>query len=287
MSLGSTRLRTFALSMPEVWRGVHDLARRYIDEFRDALADADVVVWTLGTADVLRAASSGIPLCSGNGIAREAYQLATLDTSEVIAAVDNVRRLSRALRGGAEQQLVLSVSPQRYFWDTLVQRPRDPGQVDFVRNSSSKSRLRCAVDALCADDPDTRYFPSYELVLDQLRIVEPMFDGIGVTHVSSSAPGFVIAAFEKYRLAPSTKHYLTIRRKIERLLELHAHCEGVGDVLLRRMDVVARDIADLQENNSGRDRLLRIENTVRRLLVNADEPPVAARRVNTDSPARH
>lgn len=268
-------------------QGVHDLARRYIDEFRHALAEADAVAWTLGTADVLRSVSSGVALCSGNGIDREAYQLATLDTSEIIASIDKVRRRSRGLRGGAPQQWVLSVSPQRYFWDALVQRPHDPAHVDFVRNSSSKSRLRCAVDALCASDPDTQYFPSYELVIDQLRMVEPMFDGVGVTHVSSSAPGFVIAAFEKHWLAPSAHQYLRIRRRLERLLELHGYCEGVRDVLLRRMQAVARDIAELPEHHAGRDRLLRLLNRARRQVATADEPPPPAQGINAHPPARY
>jgi hypothetical protein len=263
-------------------QGVYDLARRYLDEFRKAVAEADLVAWTLGTADVLRAVNSGTPLCSGNGIDREAYRLATLDTAEVIASVDEVRRLCRSLRGGAPQHWVLSVSPQRYFWDALVQRPRDPSHVDFVRNSRSKSRLRCAVDALCTDDADTQYFPSYELVLDQLRMIEPMFDGVGVTHVSATAPGFVIAAFEKHWLAPSAHHYLEVRRKIERLIELHGYYEGVGEVLKGRVEAIARDIAELPEHDSGRDRLLRLISRARNEMADADESPTAAPGVNAD-----
>jgi hypothetical protein len=54
-------------------------------------------------------------------------------------------------------RIVLTVSPVRHLRD------------GFIENNRSKAVLLHAVDMICQSDPSVYYFPSYELIIDDLR----------------------------------------------------------------------------------------------------------------------
>ena len=81
-------------------------------------------------------------------------------------------------------KIVLTVSPVRHVKDGLVE------------NNRSKAQLLTAVHNLCESIDNTFYFPSYELVVDDLR--DYRFFKKDLVHPSDIAVDYVQEAFLKF-----------------------------------------------------------------------------------------
>lgn len=229
------------------------LTRRYLRELEGALLKADIIVWTLGTADVLRSRATGQVLCSANGLSPDTYQFDLLDLSQILEAMLAVWGEITSRR--APPALIITLSPQRYFWDAQVLSGADVNETSYVRNVQSKSRLRCAIDAFCERVPEAIYFPAYEIVLDELRLMEPLFDGRSLTHVSATTPGIVLERFERAHFSNELHEYHDCLRKVRRLNHIRRYCEGVDQVLAAKLAHLSSEAARLERAGIAGERL--------------------------------
>lgn len=113
---------------------------------------ADTVIVTLGTAFVWKHLSDG--LIVSNCLKRPGYEFAheRLSLEEVKACLD------RMLAAGAGKEFIFTVSPIRHLWKGAHS------------NQVSKATLLLAVETVLESNPGiVRYFPAYEIVLDELR----------------------------------------------------------------------------------------------------------------------
>lgn len=130
------------------------LLQANLEKSRQFLAHTDFVLLTLGTAFVYKHIELDKIVSNCHKIPSSTFERFCLSAQEVeIAlreAVNQLRELNPAMR------IVFTVSPVRHLKD------------GFAGNSLSKATLRLGIEAL-AEEGMASYFPSYELVLDDLR----------------------------------------------------------------------------------------------------------------------
>ena len=140
-----------------------------------ALAAADYVVLTFGTAWVYRLADSG--------------------RRERLSAAEIVREYGELLSGPlAGKQVLLTVSPVRHVKDGLE------------GNSLSKAILRTAAASLAEGFRDVYYFPSFEIMNDDLR--DYRFYEEDMVHPSAQAVDYIWGKFTEFAMDPDTRALL-------------------------------------------------------------------------------
>lgn len=150
----------------------------------EALAAADRVIVTFGTARVYEHDGRVVANCHKQPAGE--FRCRMLDVGEI---VDEWSELLRgALRG---KQVLFTVSPVRHAGDGLE------------TNSLSKALLRVAVARLVELHPHARYFPAYEILLDDLR--DYRFYADDLVHPSPAAVAYVRERFEAYAFDAATR----------------------------------------------------------------------------------
>ena len=118
----------------------------------EALTEAKVVIITFGTAFAYRLNDSG------EVVANCHKQPQRLFSREMLSAEDIVQRYNALLQGPlADKRVIFTLSPVRHLGDGLEQ------------NSLSKATLRVAIAEIVAKNENADYFPSYEIMMDELR----------------------------------------------------------------------------------------------------------------------
>ena len=165
------------------------------------LKDAQVVIITFGTAFVFRNKQSG------DVVANCHKQPQTLFQREMMSAEQIAARYISLMQGPlAGKQVIFTVSPVRHLADGLEQ------------NSLSKATLRVAVDLIQKACPNAYYFPSYEIVMDELR--DYRFYADDMTHPSRMAIDYIWERFGEVAFSDKTK---ALNERIERIVKASEH----------------------------------------------------------------
>ena len=139
---------SFARETPEAFLADANAA---LDAAVAAFAAADTVIITLGTAWVFRLASTGEVVSNCHKVPAREFTRDLMSVGEISAM------LAAVVRRHPEKRWIFTVSPIRHLADTLH------------GNQISKSTLLLAIDALQRECPTVDYFPSYEIMMDELR----------------------------------------------------------------------------------------------------------------------
>ena len=139
-----------------------------------SLAEADWVILTFGTAWVYEHEGRVVANCHKQPASQ--FERRRLSVTEI------VERYSRLFEGILrDKKVVLTVSPVRHIGDGLQE------------NSVSKATLRLAVEELVAKYENAHYFPSYEILIDDLRDYRYYADDLA--HPSNMAVDYVWERF--------------------------------------------------------------------------------------------
>lgn len=169
-----------------------------LDQFRSYISSATHIVLTFGSAWGYRySATSEI-------IANCHRQDPSCFTKELIQpeAISNV--FSPLFECLKDKTIILTVSPVRHLRDTLE------------LNSVSKSSLRLACHRLSSSFEHVHYFPSYEIVLDELR--DYRFFSEDMLHVSPTAVGYIWDNFADVWLSSSANQLVMSWKKVRQSL---------------------------------------------------------------------
>lgn len=144
---------------------------------RARLLESDLVVITLGTAWIYEMDGQVVGNC--HKLPESHFSRRRVGTNEVAGALrtilenDNLR----------DKRVILTVSPIRHKKDGLHE------------NQLSKATLLLAIEELIREDNHREYFPSYEIVLDELR--DYRFYAEDMVHPNKQAVDFVWERFEE------------------------------------------------------------------------------------------
>ena len=161
----------------------------------EALAKAKVVIVTFGTAWVYRLKENG------RVVANCHKQHQSLFSREMLSIEEIVERYAPLMEGVlAGKKVIMTVSPIRHLSDGLE------------ANSLSKAILRVAIDKLAERYDNVHYFPSFELLNDDLR--DYRFYADDMTHPSAVAIDYIWERFEEYAFSAATTDIIKRLRKI-------------------------------------------------------------------------
>jgi len=152
------------------------------------------VIITLGTAWVFRHVESGEIV--SNCLKRPAAEF----SRERLSVDQIVALLFATVRSYPDKQFIFTVSPVRHLGDGAH------------GNSLSKATLLLAVDKVCEAFPGrAAYFPSYEILLDELR--DYRFYAEDMVHPSAQAADYIFERFMEAALPLSEKDRLEENRR--------------------------------------------------------------------------
>ncbi|QTH71048.1 GSCFA domain-containing protein [Pseudoalteromonas xiamenensis] len=171
------------------------------------LVNADYVVITFGNAIYQRVKDSGLTLCHGGGLPNALYDVIKSPYEEVLEHVQDCLKQIRLIN--EQCAVILTVSPQRYGWlmnanlstgiNEILDLDKGSATNWLINSNLDKAKLRLAVDAVIESNSIEQlyYFPSYEIVMDELRDYEGFnHDVKDLMHVNMpNTPNYVINKF--------------------------------------------------------------------------------------------
>lgn len=164
-----------------------------------ALQNADWVILTFGTAWVYEREGRVVANCHKQPASQ--FSRRRLSVAEIVERYDAL--FEGVLR---DKKVVLTVSPVRHIGDGLQE------------NSVSKATLRLAVEELVARYENAHYFPSYEILIDDLRDYRYYADDLA--HPSKMAVDYVWERFCEYALTEKAQRLLP---QIEQIVSAAEH----------------------------------------------------------------
>jgi hypothetical protein len=141
-------------SAPEKEQTLSDINRQ-MKEGSSFLKKTTRLILTFGTAQVYTLKETGKIVANCHKFPADYFEKRLLSVGEVVKTLTSTFSALKSINPKLE--IILSVSPIRHYRDGLIE------------NQRSKATLLLAVAEICQNLPFTHYFPSYEVVMDELR----------------------------------------------------------------------------------------------------------------------
>ena len=165
--------------------------RASIETMQKALKEASVVIVTFGTAWVYEMNGAIVGNC--HKLPESCFNRRRLSVEEIVEAWKPI------LAQYPDKKWLFTVSPIRHIRDGLHE------------NQISKATLLMAVEAISHQHSVVSYFPSYEIMLDELR--DYRFYADDLVHPSSLAVNYIWERFVACFCTPQTKNELVLQHK--------------------------------------------------------------------------
>ena len=191
---------SFSAATPE---GVVRNIRVRLEQAHKELKQLDWLMLTFGTAYVYEQKKTGKVVANCHKLPEKDFVRRRLETDEITE--DYILLLDELISLNPKIKILFTVSPIRHVRDGMH------------ANQLSKSVLLLAIDRLMQRYPQaTFYFPSYEIILDELR--DYRFYADDMVHPSSLAVNYLWERFSETFFCPETqaliKECATIRKAI-------------------------------------------------------------------------
>ncbi len=172
---------------------------------KELLKNAGVLILTWGTSWVYRYKKTGDVVCNCHKIPAKEFTRTQLTTREIIAAYEDL--LPQLFEFNKNLKIIHTVSPVRHWKDGAH------------GNQLSKASLLLAGDALQKQFPEQFfYFPSYEIVMDELR--DYRYYAEDMIHTSNQTTAYIWEKFQQVLVHGSSMEIIT---DLEHLLKMKEH----------------------------------------------------------------
>ena len=162
------------------------------------------LILTFGTAYVYTQKVDNKVVSNCHKLPERHFNRRMLEIDEIIDVYEPLLKILREKRPNLK--VLFTVSPIRHIRDGLH------------ANQLSKSTLLLAIDKLCKMHPDSNfYFPSYEIMIDELR--DYRFYADDFVHPSNLAIEYIWQRFSSIFFSSSTKNIMQECEKIDKLLQ--------------------------------------------------------------------
>lgn len=169
-----------------------------IKEAAAFLKQTDVLIITWGTAWVYYYRKDGCLVANCHKLPATDFQRSRLEIGDIVAAYSLLLERLFALRPGLK--VLLTVSPIRHWKDGAH------------GNQLSKATLLLAVEQLVERFTQVTYFPSYEIVMDELR--DYRFYAADMLHISSQGIEYIWEKFKNLYIGKGTQE---VMKKVDKL----------------------------------------------------------------------
>ncbi|MEI6411922.1 MAG: GSCFA domain-containing protein [Bacteroidota bacterium] len=168
------------------------------------LKQADILFLTLGTAELFYLLESNRVVANNHKMPAALFGQKRLNVAEISTQLDRAFKKIQEINQNLE--IILTVSPVRHLRNGIVE------------NQRSKATLLLACAELCANLPNTHYFPAYELLLDDLR--DYRFYADDMVHPNETAVEYIWQYFSAHYFPEATR---ALNRDIEKILAAARH----------------------------------------------------------------
>lgn len=207
-----------------------------LSNFQDAaealkfkLTKAKVLVLTLGTAFEFRSKSNGKHVANCHKVPQSNFTRHLSTINEIIELFQHIHDLLKTIN--PDLNILLTVSPVRHTKDTIE------------LNSASKSTLRVTCLQMEMQFKDVHYFPSYEIMMDDLR--DYRFYEKDMIHPNEQAIDYIWNFFEHSFCNESTQE---MNKKIRQVRQSLAH-KAFNNNSEAHQKFLKRTLDQLQELN--------------------------------------
>jgi hypothetical protein len=177
-----------------------------ISSSHEFLKKADFLVITFGTAWVYELRKTGQIVSNCHKIPATEFKRSRLEVSDITNVYTEL--LEQIRKFNPNLKVIFTVSPIRHWKDGAVE------------NQLSKATLLLAIDQLLKgfENQDCAYFPSYELMMDELR--DYRFYAEDMLHISPVAVHYIFECFSKVLI---TKESQDISKKVIKVRKAFGH----------------------------------------------------------------
>jgi lysophospholipase L1-like esterase len=173
-----------------------------MQEVSEWLRKTNFLIFTFGTSFVYRHLATDQIVANCHKMPGNLFRKELLSVDMILHEFKNLFQLIDNRQ--CKLDIILTVSPVRHTKDTLP------------LNAVSKSILRLACHELCESKPDLRYFPAYELLLDDLR--DYRFYKPDLIHPNETAEAYIFEKFAAACFEPALQQFLAEWKNIRAAL---------------------------------------------------------------------
>ena len=206
--------------------------RENLSGLKHGIVNARYVFITLGTNVVYRHKQLDAVVCNCHRVPQQAFVEERISLHECTESL--LRTVKSLLEINTDIRLIFTVSPYRY------------AKYGYHGSQLSKSVLLLAVESVCESFPDVcHYFPSYEILLDELR--DYRFYAEDMHHPSAQAIDYIWTRLAQCAFSTQTMQYLKEYEPIRKGL-LHRPLQAnAEEEKARRADLECRAAAIRQK----------------------------------------
>jgi len=209
-------------SAPDVEASLQKINTTFLRS-KEMLGRAGFLIITWGTAWIFRNNSDGKVVCNCHKIPASRFSRSRLTVTEIVEAYDPL--LKQLIEKNPALKVMVNVSPVRHWKDG----PHG--------NQLSKSTLLLAQETLEKLYPlNVFYFPSYEIVMDELR--DYRFYSSDMLHPNDQATGYIWERFQQSVISPDSQK---IMGELEELLKMTGHRPRNQNLHATRQMIQKRD----------------------------------------------
>ncbi len=168
------------------------------EKLKSAITESKFLILTFGTAFIYKHIESNRFVANCHKIPQSEFQKKLLSISEITKEFDKTFRQVKEVNPSIK--IILTLSPVRHWKDGVVE------------NQKSKAILHLAISEICDRNENAEYFPSYEIVMDDLR--DYRFYNPDLLHPNQMAIDYI---WEKFSQTYFNQETLELNTKIEQI----------------------------------------------------------------------
>ncbi len=178
---------------------------RGLEEAKGSLEEAELLILTWGTAWIFRFRANGRVVSNCHKLPADDFLRTRLSAEEIVAEYDSL--LNGLFERKPDLKVLFTVSPVRHWKDGAN------------GNQLSKATLLLAVEKLVERFPERCfYFPSYEIMMDELR--DYRWYAWDMLHPAEQASGYIWERFSGSLLTGEAK---SVIKELRQLLDMKKH----------------------------------------------------------------
>ena len=189
-----------SLSEKETLKNIND-ALLFATDF---IEDADVVLITLGTSWIYKIKELELVVANCHKVPQKHFEKVLLTENQIIKSLQKCIEIIKEMAPNAN--IIFTVSPVRHIKDGIVE------------NNVSKARLLSAIYEVNSVNDDTLYFPSYELLMDDLR--DYRFYADDLLHPNKQAVDYI---WEKFSETFFENETALLNKQIDKMMLAFQH----------------------------------------------------------------
>ncbi len=203
------------------------------EQVRQALNSASLLIVTLGTAQCWRLIDQNKIVGNCHRIPNNRFSRELLSPSQVVDSLANLLEIIEKIYPNLS--VLFTVSPVRHIRDSLIE------------NSRSKASLIYAMSELTARFPNLFYFPSYEIMIDELR--DYRFYDESLVNPSLTAQEIIRDRFANSVLSENSRrfiaHYAPIRKAINHTISSDHSNANFATASLKKIEELSKQFPSI------------------------------------------